>query len=91
MRNDPQKFPIENDIKEYRDERAAILEFDGGLTRKAAEQQAKKVRVFEYRLSDAPDIWLTKITPNFDLKQAEKSCRMVFGDRFIEVREYDHD
>lgn len=79
---------INESLREHTEERSAVMEFDGGVNRKEAEQQAKKTRVYEYRLTDNPDIWLTKITPNYALNQAERSCRMVFGDRLIEVREY---
>lgn len=76
-------------LREHTEERAAIQECDGELSRTEAEQEARKVKVYEYRLTDNPEVWLTKITPNYDLQQAERSCRLVFGDRLLEVREYD--
>src|SRR3989344_9161898 len=40
-------------IREHLEERAAIQEYDGGLPRERAEEQARSaLRVYEYRLGD---------------------------------------
>lgn len=77
-------------IREHLDERAAIMEHDGGLTREQAEAEAQRsLRVFHYRLIDNPNSWLVLIAPGCDLEQAIVTCRNKFGtDRILEVREY---
>ena len=77
-------------IAEHLAERAAIQEYDGGLTRKQAEAEARRtLRVFEYRLTDNPDAWLVMIAPGCELGQATMTCHNTFGpDRVIEVREW---
>lgn len=75
-------------IREGIEERAAIQEFDGGLSRHQAEQEARAaIEVYRFRLTDNPDRWLTLITPGTDLKQARHSLSQRFGaDRFIEAQ-----
>jgi hypothetical protein len=77
-------------IREHLEERAAIQEYDGGLTREQAETEARQaLRVYEYRLTDNPNAWLVMIAPRCDLDQATRTCRKRFGpDRVLEVREY---
>ena len=81
-----------NHIQEHLAERAAIQEYDGGLTREQAEAEAlRNLRVFHYRLTDNPDAWLVLIAPGCDLEQATRTCHNKFGaDRVIEVRVYNH-
>ncbi len=76
-------------IREHLKERAAIQEFDGGLSRTEAEQQAKSnMRVFHYRISDYPDSWMVMIAPGCDLTEARSCLGTKFQDRLIDVREY---
>ena len=76
-------------IAEHLAERAAIQEYDGGLTREQAEAEARRtLRVFEYRLTDKPDTWLVLIGPGCDLIEATESLRGRFGKRLIEVSKY---
>ena len=85
---------IEHDaaIREHLAERAAIQEYDGGLTRKQAEAEARRaLRVYEYRLTDNPDAWLVMIAPGCDLEQAIRTCHNKFGpERVLEVLVYKH-
>ena len=79
----------EESIHEHLEERAAIMEYDGGLTRDQAETEARKaLRVFEYRLTDNPDAWLVLIAPGCDLDEASESLRVRFEKRLIDVKEY---
>ncbi|MEA1048583.1 hypothetical protein U5801_01930 [Lamprobacter modestohalophilus] len=71
------------------EERAAIQEHDGGLSRHQAETEAKAaLRVYYYRLSDRPASWLTMIAPGRDLDQAGDDLRLKFPGRLLEVAEY---
>lgn len=43
--------------------------------------------VYEYRLTDAPALWLVMIAAGCGLAEAEKTVKMTFGaDRFLCVR-----
>jgi hypothetical protein len=78
-------------IAEYLAERAAIQEYDGGLTRKQAETEARRtLRVFEYRLTDNPDSWLVLIAPGSDLIEAQKGLQDRFGSRLLDTRKHNH-
>jgi len=91
-RNLPDLDDTHNHIQEHLAERAAIQEYDGGLTREQAEAEAvRTLRVFHYRLTDNPDAWLVLIAPGCDLEQAIRTCRNNFGsERVLEVRVYKH-
>ena len=90
--NLPDLDDTHNHIQEHLAERAAIQEYDGGLTREQAEAEAlRTLRVFHYRLTDNPDAWLVLIAPGCDLEQTTRTCRNKFGaDRVMEVRVYNH-
>ena len=90
--NLPDLDDTHNHIQEHLAERAAIQEYDGGLTREQAEAEAERtLRVFHYRLTDNPGAWLVMIAPGCDLGQATRTCHNKFGsDRVIEVRVYKH-
>ncbi len=46
------------------------------------------MRVYQYRLADRPDAWLTMIAPECDLDDARHALALRFGpERLIEVRE----
>ena len=77
------------DIEETIAERAAILEFDGGLPRHQAEAQATRaMRVYRYRVTDKPHDWLVMIAPGCDLDEARRILIGRFGEtRLIDVRE----
>jgi len=78
-------------IHEHLEERAAIQEYDGGLTRKQAETEAlRTLRVFQYRLTDTPDSWLVLIAPGCDLDEARESLRARFGTRLLDTRKHSH-
>jgi hypothetical protein len=80
-----------DDIAEHLAERAAIQEYDGGLTREQAETEARRtLRVFEYRLTDNPDTWLVLIAPGCDLAEAQRNLRARFGGRLIDARKHNH-
>jgi hypothetical protein len=76
-------------IREAIEERAAIREFDGGESRQVAEREARSaMRVYQYRLTDRPDTWLTMLAPECDLDEARHDLELRFGpERLIEVRE----
>ncbi|MDD5319145.1 MAG: hypothetical protein PHD43_00765 [Methylococcales bacterium] len=81
------KFESES-IREYVEERAAIMEFDGGLSRKEAEQAAAKaIRVYCYRVKDKPISELTVIMPNTELDEAYQKLKLKYGDRLLTVYE----
>ena len=76
----------DQDVREYFEERAAIMEYDGGLSRKEAEETARKaIRVYRYRITDTPDTWLVMIAPHCELEDAQRSLALTFGNRLIEV------
>ena len=75
------------EIEEAIGERAAIQEYDGGLSRTEAERQANAaMRVYQYRVTDKPKSWLILIAPNCDLAKARRSLEWRFGERLIEVK-----
>lgn len=76
-------------IREHFEERAAIREYDGHEPREKAEAEAKAaLTVYEYRLTDNPNLWLILIAPGCDLSQAEQALKNRFGiDRVLTVRE----
>ncbi|WP_295400628.1 hypothetical protein [uncultured Thiocystis sp.] len=75
------------DLREAIEERAAILEFDGHLSRAQAETAATSaMRVYRYRLSDRPTDWLIMLAPGCDLEEARRVLALRFGsERVIEV------
>ncbi len=76
---------IEN-IREQIEERAAIMEYDGGLTRNDAEQAATKaIRVYCYRVTDKPKSELVAIMPNTELEEATENLKNKYGERLIDV------
>lgn len=78
----------QQDIRECIEERAAIMEFDGGLSRKDAERAAAAaIRVYCYRVKDKPNSELVVIMPNTELDEAYASLRLRFGDRLLTVYE----
>ena len=77
-------------ITEYLAERAAIHEYDAGMTRKAAEAEARRaLQVYEYRLTDDPATWLVMIAPGQALDQARESLQLRFSGRLLDVRPYE--
>ena len=78
-------------IREHLEERAAIQEYDGGLTRKQAEAEARRaLRVYEYKLTDNPDAWLVLIAPGCDLEETRENLRGRFGSRLLDIRKHNH-
>ena len=78
-------------IREHLEERAAIMEYEGGLTRDQAETEARRnIRVYEYRLTDTPDTWLVWIAPGCELEEARASLSKRFGSRLLDVRKHNH-
>jgi hypothetical protein len=74
------------DIREQIEERAAIMEYDGGLSRHDAELAATKaIRVYCYRVTDKPDRELTVIMPNTELDEAKEKLKYKYGARLIDV------
>lgn len=77
---------IQQNIRDQIEERAAIMEFDGGLLRADAElAAAKSMRVYCYRVTDKPNSELTVIMPNTELIEAEAKLKEKFGDRLLSV------
>jgi hypothetical protein len=82
---------LQQDIRERIEERAAIMEYDGGLTRKEAEQAAAAaIRVYCYRVKEKPDSELVAIMPNTELDEAYENLRLKYGDRLLTVYESKH-
>jgi hypothetical protein len=74
-------------IAEHLAERAAIMEYDGGLSRDQAESEARKaLRVFEYQITDNPGSWLTMIAPGCTLEEAAGSLRVRYRERLLAVK-----
>lgn len=70
------------DIHEAIEERAAIQEFDGGLPREHAEQQARAaMRVYSVlaALPEAEPRWVTLLAPGCDLDAARYAAHLQFG------------
>lgn len=79
---------LQQDIREQIEERAAIMEYDGGLSRKDAEQAAAAaIRVYCYRVKEKPDSELVVIMPNTELNEAYENLRLKYGDRLLTVYE----
>lgn len=76
-------------ITEAIEERAAIQEHDGGLSRSQADRQATRaMRIYRYRVADHPHEWLTLIAPGCDLEEARRTLVGQFGAaRLIAVEE----
>jgi hypothetical protein len=71
------------DLREALDERAAIMEFDGGLPRPEAETQAVRLmRVYRVRVAmgeNEPDRWTVMLAPGCDLPEAQHAAALQFG------------
>lgn len=79
---------VNDNILEYFEERAAIMEFDGGLSRAKAEQAATQtIRVYCYRVKDKPSAVLTVLMPNTELDEAYQKLKLMYGDRLLNVYE----
>jgi hypothetical protein len=77
---------LQQNIREAIEERAAIMEFDGGLSRANADiAAAKSMRVYCYRVTDKPNSELTVIMPSTELDEAEVKLREKYGDRLLSV------
>lgn len=87
----PTEAELSEAVREVYEERAAIQEYDGGLSRKEVETEARAaMRVYEYRLTDngLDGPWLILLAPGCDLLEAEHSLKNRFGvDRVLGVRE----
>ncbi len=79
-------------VREYFEERSAIREYDGRVSRQEAETETNaSIRVYEYQLADngPNDPWLVYIAPGCSLAEAEQSLRQQFGpDRVLAVRKH---
>ena len=68
--------------------RVRIMEYDGGLSRTVAEQEATKaIRVYCYRTKEKPDSELVAIMPNTSLAEAHESLSLRYGDKLLAVYE----
>lgn len=85
----PQEADLAENIREHFEERAAIQEHDGGFPKAKAEAEARAaMRVYEYCLTDNPDIWQIMIAPSCDLSQVARTLQKQCGtDRVPTVRE----
>lgn len=81
------------DITEAVAERAAIMEFDGGLPRPMAESEAaSRMRVYQALIAmlDGSDPkWLVYLAPGTTLAEAQQELTRKFGaDRVLDVKTY---
>ena len=86
----PPLTPLSDDersaMKESIEERAAIREYEGGEPRARAERKARgAMRVFRYRLTDAPDEWITLLSPGSTMESARHALVRRFGGRLLEL------
>ena len=80
---------LHHNVRESLEERAAIMEYDGGLPRATAEHEARQsMHVYVYRHASKPDIDLFAIMPNCNLEEARESLALRFGSSFLSVKEY---
>ena len=85
---DYRRTDVQQAIQEQFQERAAIMELDGGLSRAKAEKAAvSAIRIYNYKVTDKPDSILTAIMPNADLEEAERILRRQYGQRLLMVIE----
>jgi hypothetical protein len=77
---------IQQNIRDSIEERAAIMEFDGGLSRQDADVAATNaMRVYCYRVTDKPDSELVTLKPNVELTEATQELKERYGDRLLSV------
>jgi hypothetical protein len=77
---------IQQNIRDSIEERAAIIEFDGGLSRQDADVAATNaMRVYCYRVTDKPDSELVTLKPNIELTEATQELKERYGDRLLSV------
>lgn len=78
---------MDENAREHLEERAAIAEHDGELSRDEAQTEAAR-RVFEYRITDNPR-WLMLIAaPGEGLLEVQQSLRLRYRERLEAVRPY---
>lgn len=80
-------------VTESIDERAAIMEYDGGLSRADAEQEARAaMRVYQVRVAmpdNRPPRWCTMLAPGCDHPAAIDAANGQFGTtRVLDVIEH---
>jgi len=76
------------DIRETLEERAAIQEFDGCLSREDADAAAiAAMRIFRYRLAGGRG-WCMLNAPGWSLEDAERDLQSRYGGRLLEVVEH---
>jgi hypothetical protein len=82
-------------IEEAIEERGAIQEFDGGLSRAQAVEAARAaMRVYRVRVTvpDGGERWATMLAPGCDLVEAARAAKNTFGgDRVLDVVEQQRD
>lgn len=88
----PALTPAEQqDIRDAVAERAAIQEYDGGLSRAQAQQTARgAMRVFRACVDMGPDRpahWVTMLLPGCDLQAAAKAAAWQFPGRVLDLLE----
>lgn len=74
------------DLHEALEERAAIMEFDGGLPRVEAEQEARRlVRAYRVQVAmpGAAPKWAAMIAPGCDLHEARRAAELQFGPKRV--------
>jgi hypothetical protein len=77
---------LQQNIREQIEERAAIMEFDGGLSRADADVAAtRSINVFLYRTTEKPNSELTVIMGDTNLDEAIEKLKNQFGDKLISV------
>ncbi len=77
---------LQQNIREQIEERAAIMEFDGGLSRADADiAAARSINVYCYRTTEKPSSELTVIMANTTLDEANVKLKEMFGDKLISV------
>jgi hypothetical protein len=75
-----------DDLLEVFEERAAIMEYDGEMSREEAEAAAaSSLRAYRYRLTES-DTWYSVIAPGCSIDDAWYLLRNKFGEeRVVEV------
>jgi len=74
-----------DDFMEVVEERAAIMEYDGGLSRAEAEKAAIKIfRPYYFRCTDGEGVLRTDCET---IEEVRQSLIHRFGDKFIEVKQ----
>lgn len=79
---------LTEDIREYAEERAAVLEYEQGFTRKDAEREAVRRAVIRYRLNEFygdPPIQGGGVVIGDNVAELVAGLRLRYGARLLEI------